>query len=768
MATILLTSQTIAENIQGPVRVGALSIQDSPGQTFTFTLEDDSFFEVVETVVDGIATYELWVKAGVSFDFESAERHFELMIAVADGDGNPVDADPVVVDVADVNEAPTGLDVIGDPIPDNADLGTVVATLEGVDPDESDELTYAFVTDATGATELTHDAFEIVGGEILVKGELNAGAHNLWVKVTDSGNPALSYVKQITLTVVDGNDPPEVLFDPADVAEGAGGGTVVGTLTFSDPDTADVLTYSLVEIGEGGVEQPSSLFMIDANGNVVVREGVKLLSQDGAYPSFTVKVSDGTNTIYETYDVFLGENQEPSVTFAGESGLPKTVAGGTLLGSLMADDPEGDEVTYALVNGSENLIRIDENGNVYVRDNAQLSYDNPAHRSFTVEYFDGVNRYTETFSFYFENDAPTVSVTSEPVMEGNPVNRVVGRLTADDLENDTLTPRLLGDNAALFSLVKTDDGWDIVLRPNVVLDYENAAHRGLTVEVEVSDGSNTVTETLAIDLVDVDEAPTVTFSASRVNEGAKGGAVVGLLNAADPEKQELTYTLSAASEKYFTLTENGNGGYDIAVQDGVTLDYENAAHRSFSVIVSDGENEVSRTYTLNLIDQVDYQTGSSRKDSLKGTSGRDILKGLAGDDRLQGNEGDDRLHGGSGKDVLTGGSGKDVFVFDTKPSKKTNLDIVWDFNVKDDAIWLENKVFTKLGKAGSETSPAQLNKSYFVKGTKAKDKNDYVIYDSKKGTLYYDADGSGSKYKQVEIAMLKKGLALTYKDFFVI
>jgi hypothetical protein len=33
--------------------------------------------------------------------------------------------------------------------------------------------------------------------------------------------------------------------------------------------------------------------------------------------------------------------------------------------------------------------------------------------------------------------------------------------------------------------------------------------------------------------------------------------------------------------------------------------------------------------------------------------------------------------------------------------------------------------------------------------------------------LSYDADGSGAK-KAVEIALLKKGLALTYKDFFVI
>ena len=37
-----------------------------------------------------------------------------------------------------------------------------------------------------------------------------------------------------------------------------------------------------------------------------------------------------------------------------------------------------------------------------------------------------------------------------------------------------------------------------------------------------------------------------------------------------------------------------------------------------------------------------------------------------------------------------------------------------------------------------------LEKDFFVVGAKAKDKNDYVIYDKAKGILYYDADGSGA------------------------
>ena len=117
--------------------------------------------------------------------------------------------------------------------------------------------------------------------------------------------------------------------------------------------------------------------------------------------------------------------------------------------------------------------------------------------------------------------------------------------------------------------------------------------------------------------------------------------------------------------------------------------------------------------------------------------------------------------------MLTGGKGKDIFVVDTKANTKANLDKIMDFSVKDDTIWLDNKYFTKLGKAGTPTKPKQLNKDFFTIGTKAKDKNDYLVYDNKKGVLYYDADGSG-RGKAVEIATLSKNLKMTYKDFFVI
>jgi len=148
-------------------------------------------------------------------------------------------------------------------------------------------------------------------------------------------------------------------------------------------------------------------------------------------------------------------------------------------------------------------------------------------------------------------------------------------------------------------------------------------------------------------------------------------------------------------------------------------------------------------------------------------SGFNPIKGTSGNNTLVGKDTNEKLYGGLGNDTLTGKGGLDIFVFNTKPNKSTNRDKITDFSVRDDTIWLDNKIFKKLGSKGSESSPATLKSSFFKIADKAKDRDDYVIYNKKTGVLSYDADGSG-KGQAIEFAVLKKNLALTFEDFAVI
>ncbi|WP_201832323.1 M10 family metallopeptidase C-terminal domain-containing protein [Microvirga zambiensis] len=151
---------------------------------------------------------------------------------------------------------------------------------------------------------------------------------------------------------------------------------------------------------------------------------------------------------------------------------------------------------------------------------------------------------------------------------------------------------------------------------------------------------------------------------------------------------------------------------------------------------------------------------------VRGSNFADEIFGNQLSNTLRGYDGDDYINGGAGNDVLYGGAGMDLFVFHTKPSKSANRDRISDFNVHDDAIWLDNAMFKKLGSAGDSSDPAQLKSGHF-RLTKARDSNDYIIYNKKTGVLSYDVDGSGSK-AAVEFALVSKNLNLTYKDLFVV
>ncbi len=745
MATVILTSNTIAENVRGQVRIGTLSIQERPGEAFTFALVND-FFEILSREESGSIVYDLYVKSNVAFDFEATPQ-FSLRPTVTDSAGNAVVVDPVVVKVTNVNEGPTDILVTGGTIGDNAIIGATVATLAGQDPDRGDRLTYTIVEDETGAVEYDHPYFEIPtnSNEIVVKSDLADAEIGVdlpvYVKVTDARG--LSYVKQVTLSVTPVNEAPEVTAEPMEVVDGSKGGTLVAVVSATDPEGGR-LTYKLSTTSAQWFNLVNNN---DGTYNVVVKQGVTLNSKLSAFRSFVIEVSDSeNNTTQETVFLNINENLEPEATFEFLE-VGRNTPSGTLVGTLMAYDPEGEAVSYTLSGESAKLFTLVKNEDgtygVVVKQGVALNYTDEAQRSFTVKVSDGFNPpFEETFDLVFG------SYTLVSVKEGAGGGTIVGKLLPTDDDGNELSYSLSDANSSLFDLVANNSGgYDVVVRNGVTLDYENDSHHIL--RVNVSNSIGTVPKSFQISLLDVNVSPTASFTPITVNEGAGASAVVGKIKAADVEDEELTCSLTAESAAWFELMDNGDGDYDIVVRDGIKLDYENLSHHVVNVVVSDGVYSFSRSLSLSLTDGVDTLIGTKNADALTGTAGRDIIKGLAG------------------KDVLSGGAGQDVFVFDSKPNKKTNLDKVVDFTVVDDSIWLENKIFTKLGKKGSEAAPAQLKKSFFVLGEKAKDKDDYIIYSKKTGKLYFDADGSGSK-AAVEIATLSKKLAMTNKDFFVI
>jgi len=139
-----------------------------------------------------------------------------------------------------------------------------------------------------------------------------------------------------------------------------------------------------------------------------------------------------------------------------------------------------------------------------------------------------------------------------------------------------------------------------------------------------------------------------------------------------------------------------------------------------------------------------------------------VQPGDAGADTLSAGGGSDLLDGGLAADTLFGGQGDDSFRFSTSLGGG-NIDRIRDFDVADDMILLDERIFADLGGAGALSFGA-FHKSSM--GT-AHDVNDRIIYDTDKGILSYDVDGAGQA-GAIRFARLEAGLGLTAEDFYIV
>lgn len=165
--------------------------------------------------------------------------------------------------------------------------------------------------------------------------------------------------------------------------------------------------------------------------------------------------------------------------------------------------------------------------------------------------------------------------------------------------------------------------------------------------------------------------------------------------------------------------------------------------------LSDGDDSVVGTTGNDIIygnAGNDVLFGEDGNDYLYGGIGNDMLMGEDGNDSLFGGDGNDELNGGIGNNVLAGGYGADTFVLDDYQII-TFGPLVQPTNVIADFVSGVDKLRVIDPIQGFIPQQGPLDPAFFVAGTAAVDNDDYYIYDSASGSLYFDADGSNGGAK---------------------
>jgi hypothetical protein len=190
----------------------------------------------------------------------------------------------------------------------------------------------------------------------------------------------------------------------------------------------------------------------------------------------------------------------------------------------------------------------------------------------------------------YANEAPII--TSASSFDAAENQSAVGTVTATDADGDDLTFTVTG-----FEIQISSTG--VLTFLNDSRDYETQSSYPIT--VSVSDGVNTVTQDIMINITDVNEPPS--FGSSAVFSAAENQTSIGRVIVGDQEGDSLTYTLSGADANSVSILTSGSDVGTLTFNSAP--DYETKNTYSFTLSVTDGTNTSTQDITVNITNVIE-------------------------------------------------------------------------------------------------------------------------------------------------------------------
>ena len=238
-------------------------------------------------------------------------------------------------------------------------FGTVTAT----DAD-GDALTFSITTNDNGLFEITNDGeLSLAAGQSL--DYETATVHNLSVSVSD-GTDAASADITVNVIDVDENTAPTIAAQSMTIDENTAVGAVVGTIQATDAEN-DNLTYSTTD--------PETEFAISAAGEVTVAGVINFEDKDSH--QFNVTVSDGMLSSSATLTIDVTDVNDAPVfnDMAVNLTAAEDIADTDQIGSLIATDEDGDDLTYSVTDDADDLFEVDNAGLLSLQDGKSLDFE---------------------------------------------------------------------------------------------------------------------------------------------------------------------------------------------------------------------------------------------------------------------------------------------------------------------------------------------------------------------------------------------------------
>ncbi|HSH87933.1 MAG TPA: calcium-binding protein, partial [Methylophilus sp.] len=274
--------------------------------------------------------------------------------------------------------------------------------------------------------------------------------------------------------------------------------------------------------------------------------------------------------------------------------------------------------------------------------------------------------------------------------------------------------------------------------------------------------------------------------------GGAGVDVFQYVNATDSTASSMDTILDFTQgvDKLDFSILNG-GGFDLSFS-GTTAStnsiwYTHSQDKTFLYADTTGDAiadfQLQLTGNINL-DSFDFylqrattKFGTNADDAVTMNSEIDTYYGLAGNDFITGNdyaslvdtmfgqEGDDILFGKGGSDVMDGGSGNDTFLYSSDIVYNNSVDKILNFNASEDKFQFnESYPYFKDLKGAVDPDEVRIGAGYIS----ALDDNDYIIYNTSTGDIYYDYDANGPQTAYKFANLINPTGTITYLNFTVL
>lgn len=340
---VTLAPAQISENQPANSLVGSFNTTDADtGDSFTYSLVPGA--GSANNASFAISGGQLRAIASLNFEAQSG---FAIRVRSTDSGGLTVEK-AMTVNVANVNEAPTDIGLSGTSVAENLPVGTVVGNLSSIDTDANDSFTYALVSGAGGTD---NSAFTINNGQLQTAASFDfetKSSYSIRIRSTDAGG--LSVEKTFVISVIGVDETPtDMTLTPASVAENLPSGTVVGSLTTTDPDGSGQVTYTFVA---GLGSQDNASFVIGGN-QIKTTAALNFESR----PSYSVRVRGtdaGGLSIERVFTIAVTNvNEAPATLTLSNASIAENQPANTEIGTFDATDPDsGEAFTYSLVSGA--------------------------------------------------------------------------------------------------------------------------------------------------------------------------------------------------------------------------------------------------------------------------------------------------------------------------------------------------------------------------------------------------------------------------------